>query len=106
MGSTGMMFVKSCVINSVLTRKAFGRASGVSFVCSQPHVQYLDPRDRWCSVEQSEYLSELLRDWAIPHNVLNARPKVRFAKYFVFPFFLFLMITFVYRVSKQAFRIR
>ncbi|CAM6094872.1 unnamed protein product [Calypogeia fissa] len=27
------------------------------------------------SVEQSEYLSELLRDWGIPHNVLNARPK-------------------------------
>ncbi|KAL2611692.1 hypothetical protein R1flu_023384 [Riccia fluitans] len=27
------------------------------------------------SVEQSEYLSELLSDWGIPHNVLNARPK-------------------------------
>ncbi|KAH9320806.1 hypothetical protein KI387_015445, partial [Taxus chinensis] len=27
------------------------------------------------SVEHSEYLSELLREWEIPHNVLNARPK-------------------------------
>jgi preprotein translocase subunit SecA len=28
------------------------------------------------SVEQSEYLSGLLREWNIPHNILNARPKV------------------------------
>ncbi|KAG0452021.1 hypothetical protein HPP92_025904 [Vanilla planifolia] len=27
------------------------------------------------SVENSEYLSDLLKDWKIPHNVLNARPK-------------------------------
>ncbi|CAM6008715.1 unnamed protein product, partial [Sphagnum balticum] len=27
------------------------------------------------SVEQSEYLSGLLREWSIPHNILNARPK-------------------------------
>ncbi|AAD41417.1 Similar to gb/X82404 chloroplast SecA protein from Pisum sativum [Arabidopsis thaliana] len=27
------------------------------------------------SVENSEYLSELLKEWGIPHNVLNARPK-------------------------------
>ncbi|XP_031495817.1 protein translocase subunit SECA2, chloroplastic isoform X1 [Nymphaea colorata] len=27
------------------------------------------------SVENSEYLSDLLREWNIPHNVLNARPK-------------------------------
>ncbi|XP_065846858.1 protein translocase subunit SECA2, chloroplastic isoform X1 [Euphorbia lathyris] len=27
------------------------------------------------SVENSEYLSDLLRQWKIPHNVLNARPK-------------------------------
>ncbi|KAJ7549884.1 hypothetical protein O6H91_07G073500 [Diphasiastrum complanatum] len=27
------------------------------------------------SVEQSEYLSALLQEWNIPHNVLNARPK-------------------------------
>ncbi|XP_052188248.1 protein translocase subunit SECA2, chloroplastic isoform X2 [Diospyros lotus] len=27
------------------------------------------------SVENSEYLSHLLREWKIPHNVLNARPK-------------------------------
>ncbi|XAR62841.1 hypothetical protein NMG60_11017737 [Bertholletia excelsa] len=27
------------------------------------------------SVENSEYLSALLREWKIPHNVLNARPK-------------------------------
>jgi preprotein translocase subunit SecA len=26
-------------------------------------------------VEQSEYLSGLLREWNIPHNILNARPK-------------------------------
>lgn len=29
-----------------------------------------------CSVENSEHLSDLLKDWKIPHNVLNARPKV------------------------------
>lgn len=29
-----------------------------------------------CSVENSEYLSDLLKDQNIPHNVLNARPKV------------------------------
>ena len=29
-----------------------------------------------CSVENSELLSGLLREWNIPHNVLNARPKV------------------------------
>ncbi|XP_075664837.1 protein translocase subunit SECA2, chloroplastic-like [Castanea sativa] len=29
----------------------------------------------WCSVENSEHLSDLLREWNIPHNVLNARPK-------------------------------
>lgn len=28
------------------------------------------------SVENSEYLSALLKEWGIPHNVLNARPKV------------------------------
>lgn len=28
------------------------------------------------SVEQSEYLSALLQEWMVPHNVLNARPKV------------------------------
>jgi preprotein translocase subunit SecA len=27
------------------------------------------------SVEQSEHLADLLREWGIPHNVLNARPK-------------------------------
>uniref|UniRef100_A0A6N2MLG6 Protein translocase subunit SecA n=1 Tax=Salix viminalis TaxID=40686 RepID=A0A6N2MLG6_SALVM len=27
------------------------------------------------SVENSEYLSDLLKEWRIPHNVLNARPK-------------------------------
>ncbi|OWM85122.1 hypothetical protein CDL15_Pgr027909 [Punica granatum] len=27
------------------------------------------------SVENSEHLSDLLKDWKIPHNVLNARPK-------------------------------
>ncbi|XP_057974090.1 protein translocase subunit SECA2, chloroplastic isoform X1 [Malania oleifera] len=27
------------------------------------------------SVENSEYLSDLLKEWKIPHNVLNARPK-------------------------------
>ncbi|CDY38816.1 BnaC08g19900D [Brassica napus] len=27
------------------------------------------------SVENSEYLSALLKEWGIPHNVLNARPK-------------------------------
>lgn len=27
------------------------------------------------SVEQSEHLSDLLQEWDIPHNVLNARPK-------------------------------
>ncbi|XP_057994709.1 protein translocase subunit SECA2, chloroplastic-like isoform X1 [Hevea brasiliensis] len=27
------------------------------------------------SVENSEYLSDLLKQWEIPHNVLNARPK-------------------------------
>ncbi|WCJ44420.1 Protein translocase subunit SecA [Euphorbia peplus] len=27
------------------------------------------------SVENSEYLSDLLKQWKIPHNVLNARPK-------------------------------
>lgn len=27
------------------------------------------------SVEQSEHLSDLLQDWGIPHNILNARPK-------------------------------
>ena len=30
----------------------------------------------FCSVENSEYLSDLLRARNIPHNVLNARPKV------------------------------
>ena len=30
----------------------------------------------FCSVENSEYLSALLKEWGIPHNVLNARPKV------------------------------
>jgi hypothetical protein len=29
-----------------------------------------------CSVESSEYLSDLLKSRNIPHNVLNARPKV------------------------------
>lgn len=29
-----------------------------------------------CSVENSEYLSDLLKEQNIPHNVLNARPKV------------------------------
>lgn len=27
------------------------------------------------SVEQSEHLSDLLQEWGIPHNILNARPK-------------------------------
>lgn len=39
---------------------------------------YVTTRSYLCyfSVENSEYLSDLLKERNIPHNVLNARPKV------------------------------
>lgn len=39
-----------------------------------------------CSVENSEYLSDLLKEQNIPHNVLNARPKVNIPLIVIFSF--------------------
>ncbi|XP_057857374.1 protein translocase subunit SECA2, chloroplastic isoform X3 [Cryptomeria japonica] len=63
------------VINALKAKEFYRR--DVNYIVKDGQVQIINENAvlNGCSVEHSEYLSELLREWEIPHNVLNARPK-------------------------------
>ncbi|CAI0607582.1 unnamed protein product [Linum tenue] len=66
-------------IRKDLPIQAFATARG-KWDHARREVEYMFEQGRpvlvgTTSVENSEYLSDLLKEWKIPHNVLNARPK-------------------------------
>ncbi|OAY58360.2 hypothetical protein MANES_02G167701v8 [Manihot esculenta] len=66
-------------IRKDLPIQAFATARG-KFEHVRQEIEYMFRQGRpvlvgTTSVENSEYLSDLLKQWQIPHNVLNARPK-------------------------------
>lgn len=66
-------------IRKDLPIQAFASARG-KWEYVRQEVEYMFKQGRpvlvgTTSVENSEYLSDLLKEWRIPHNVLNARPK-------------------------------
>uniref|UniRef100_A0A2P2LAA5 chloroplast protein-transporting ATPase n=1 Tax=Rhizophora mucronata TaxID=61149 RepID=A0A2P2LAA5_RHIMU len=66
-------------IRNDLPIQAFATAHG-KWEYVRQEVEYMFRQGRpvlvgTTSVENSEYLSDLLKEWKIPHNVLNARPK-------------------------------